>query len=224
MDASSPKKPFSEDEKDEDEDKEKDQKNDQRTKKKRRDEDDDENDDSDQEDDGNDGGDDFAFDPEEAEMESRKIDYDTEYVDPDTGERTISAQEIKRRKREERIREKRTSKKKSKKILKPQKAWFATREQEDERRAREDKMTLVELAMEAGEWKEEIDVMTENIYFININTNEMMTTVPRAVAAKKQIEFENSRKKRDFDIALQRINRLDMETKNRLLITGGRKK
>lgn len=221
MDASSPKKPFSEDE--EDEDKEEDQKNDQRskTKKKRRDEDGDEDDDSD---DGNDGDDDFAFDPEEAEMESRKIDYDTEYVDPDTGERTISAQEIKRRKREERIKEKRASKKKSKKILKPQKAWFATREQEDERRAREDKMTLVELAMEAGEWKEEIDVMTENIYFININTNEMMTTVPRAVAAKRQIEFENSRKKRDFDIALQRINRLDMETKNRLLITGGRKK
>lgn len=220
MDASSPKKPFSEDE--EDEDKEEDQKNDQRSKtKKRRDEDGDEDDDSD---DGNDGDDDFAFDPEEAEMESRKIDYDTEYVDPDTGERTISAQEIKRRKREERIKEKRASKKKSKKILKPQKAWFATREQEDERRAREDKMTLVELAMEAGEWKEEIDVMTENIYFININTNEMMTTVPRAVAAKRQIEFENSRKKRDFDIALQRINRLDMETKNRLLITGGRKK
>lgn len=157
-------------------------------------------------------------------MESRKIDYDTEYVDPDTGERTVSAQELKRRKREERIKEKRSIKRKSKKIMKPQKAWFATREQEDERRTREDRMSMVELAMEAAEWKEEIDVMTENIYFININTNEMMTTVPRAVAAKRQLEFENSRKKRDFDIAQRRINKLDMETKNRLLITGGRKK
>jgi hypothetical protein len=177
--------------------------------------------------------DDDDNDGEDGDMADARVDYDSEYIDPETGQKTVSAAEIKRREREERMKAKqdakrskgsRKSKKSSKKINKPKKAWFATKEQEEERKLREDKMTVVELAMEAVEWKEEIDVMTENIYFININTNEMMTTVPRAVQAKRQLEFENSRKKRDFDVAQRRIHRLELETRNRLLITGGRKK
>lgn len=197
------------------------------TKRKAGDHSDDDDDDGDDDSDGGDHDEDDGGDLPDA-----RIDYDSAYIDPETGQKTLSAAAIKRQEREERMARKskkkngssRKSKKSSKKINKPKKAWFANKEQEEERKAREDKMSVVELAMEAGEWKEEIDVLTENIYFININTNEMMTTVPRAVQAKRQLEFENSRKKRDFDVAQRRIQRLEMETRNRLLITGGRKK
>eukprot|EP01039_Chlorochromonas_danica_P008918 gene8917-9836_t len=110
---------------------------------------------------------------------------------------------------------------------KPPKAkapWYASAEQIAQRKAREDRMTMQELANEAPEWKECIDVMTENIYYLNVNTNEMMTTVPRAVQSKRQLEFENSKNKKAFDEARLRIATLEKVTKNRLLLTGGRKR
>ena len=85
-------------------------------------------------------------------------------------------------------------------------------------------MSKEELATEADEWKEIIDPMTDNIFYQNIITFEMMTNVPRAVAAKRQIEFDNSKNKKNFDEAQRRITKFELVTKNRLLITGGRKK
>jgi hypothetical protein len=102
--------------------------------------------------------------------------------------------------------------------------WYATLEETMARREREDKMSNAELALEAAEWKECVDIMTENIYYLNVLSNEMMTSVPRCVAAKRQLDFENSKNKRNYDEAQKRIQRFELTTKNRLLITGGRKK
>lgn len=107
---------------------------------------------------------------------------------------------------------------------KPEKPWFATKEQEMARREREEKMSTAELALEADDWKEMIDPMTENVYYLNIYTNEMLTTVPRAITAKKQLEFENSKNKKSYDDAKRRIDHLELVTKKRLLISGYRKK
>eukprot|EP01034_Spumella_vulgaris_P024182 gene24183-30498_t len=102
--------------------------------------------------------------------------------------------------------------------------WYATVEETMARREREDKMSNQELALEAVEWKECVDIMTENIYYLNVLSNEMMTTAPRSVVAKRQLEFENSKNKKNYDEAQRRIQRFELTTKNRLLITGGRKK
>jgi hypothetical protein len=111
--------------------------------------------------------------------------------------------------------------KKKKKFDKPQEPWYATAEQLDERAEREDKMSPQELALEADDWKECIDVMTENLYYQNVKTNELMSTVPRAVAAKRQLEFENSKNKKNYDDAQKRIQKMELMLKNRKMITGG---
>lgn len=115
-------------------------------------------------------------------------------------------------------------KKNKKKLEKPAEPWYATPEQLDARNEREDKMTPQELAAEADDWKECIDIMTENIYYQNVKTNELFSTVPRAVAAKRQLEFENSKNKKNYDEAQKRIQKLENILKNRKLITGGRHK
>ena len=114
--------------------------------------------------------------------------------------------------------------KKKKRLEKPIEPWYATAEQLDIRAEREDKMTNLELSLEADDWKECIDIMTENIYYQNIKTNELFSTVPRAVAAKRQIEFENSKNKKNYDEAQKRISKMEDMIKNRKLITGGKKK
>jgi len=113
---------------------------------------------------------------------------------------------------------------KKKKYEKPEHPWYATADQLDARAEREDKMSLLELSLEADDWKECIDIMTENTYYQNIKTNELFSTVPRAVAAKRQLEFENSKNKKNYDEAQKRIQKLEDMIKNRKLITGGHKK
>ena len=66
--------------------------------------------------------------------------------------------------------------------------------------------------------------MTENVFYLNDLTNEMVTYTPRAIHAKRQLEFEHSRNKKSFDDAQRRIQHLEAVTKNRLLISGYRKK
>lgn len=115
-------------------------------------------------------------------------------------------------------------KNKKNKLDKPAEPWYATADQLDARNEREDKMTPQELAAEADDWKECVDIMTENIYYQNVKTNELFSTVPRAVAAKRQLEFENSKNKKNYDEAQKRIQKLENILKNRKLITGGRHK
>lgn len=107
---------------------------------------------------------------------------------------------------------------------KPEKPWYASKEQEMARKSREDKMPLADLALEANDWKQEIDPMTENVYYLNEFTNEVMTTTPRAIHAKKQLQFENSKNKKSYDEAKKRIDYLELVTKKRMLISGYRKK
>ena len=114
--------------------------------------------------------------------------------------------------------------KKKKKGDKADKPWYANAEQEAERKDRESKLTPQELAAEAEDWKECIDPMTENTYWLNIHTNEMVTSLPAAISMKKQLDFEESKNKKSFDDAMKRIANLDNVTKNRLLLTGTRKR
>jgi hypothetical protein len=107
---------------------------------------------------------------------------------------------------------------------KPDRPWFASKEQQLERREREDRLSLPELAIEADDWRQQVDPITENTFYLNDMTNEMMTTTPRSIHAKRQLEFQNSRNKKSYDDAQKRIQHLDMVTKNRLLISGLRKK
>jgi len=142
--------------------------------------------------------------------------------------RRLAAEEKKKRK-EDGLQDSKKKKKKVNKMgkevfVKPARPWFADKQQEAERKAREDAMTKEELAAEAGDWEETIDIRTTNTIYVHKITNEMMTGLPRAVQAKRTIDFENSRKKKDYDEAIKRIQRLDMETGHRLLITGGRKR
>jgi hypothetical protein len=110
------------------------------------------------------------------------------------------------------------------KVNKPDRPWFASKEQQLERREREDRLPLPELALEADDWRQQVDPITENTFYLNDMTNEMMTTTPRSIHAKRQLEFQNSRNKKSYDDAQMRIQHLDMVTKNRLLISGLRKK
>jgi hypothetical protein len=117
--------------------------------------------------------------------------------------------------------EKKKSMEKKKRFEKPKEPWYASADQLDERADREDKMSPEELALEADDWKECIDIMTENIYYQNVKTNELFSTVPRAVAAKRQLEFEQSKNKKNYDEAQKRIQKMELMIKNRKLITGG---
>mmetsp|Transcript_19751 Transcript_19751/g.27140 ORF Transcript_19751/g.27140 Transcript_19751/m.27140 type:complete len:2215 (+) Transcript_19751:40-6684(+) len=100
--------------------------------------------------------------------------------------------------------------------------WTATVEEQIARKEREDAMSVADLALEASEWKEMLDPITEKIYYQHVLTWETMTSIPRAVAAKKQLDFENSKNKKNFDEAQKRIARLELVTKERMLIYGGR--
>ncbi|KAJ1425251.1 hypothetical protein B484DRAFT_451176 [Ochromonadaceae sp. CCMP2298] len=110
------------------------------------------------------------------------------------------------------------------KFVKPEIPWYANEEQNEAREAREEKMTPDELALEADDWKECVDIMTENIYFQNAKTNELMSSIPKAVSSKRAIEFNNSRNKKNYEEAQKRIQKMEDAIKHRTLITGGKRK
>lgn len=181
--------------------------------------------------DGGEGGDDMGFrseigdveDDEDGKPSGRKSPQKKQYGQKILSQEAIAKIEAKKAHREA-IEENRKRKAAKKAGLTLGEPWYATKEQEDERREREEKMTNAELALEAPHWKEMVDVMTENIYYQNILTNELMSAVPRAVAAARQMEFENSKNKQNYDAAQKRIANLELVTKNRLLIDLTRKK
>jgi len=109
-------------------------------------------------------------------------------------------------------------------IVMADKPWYATAEQVEARKKREDKMTPEQLAKEADVWKERIDPITENIFYQNMKTNEVMSSLPKALEAKRQLEFQNSKNKKYYDDAQKRILRLETMIHHRKLIAGGTKK
>jgi len=48
-------------------------------------------------------------------------------------------------------------------------------------------MDPADLALEASEWKEMMDPITEKVYYQHVLTCETMDSIPRAVAAKKKL-------------------------------------
>lgn len=109
-------------------------------------------------------------------------------------------------------------------IVMADKPWYATSEQVEARKKREDKMTPEQLAKEADVWTERIDPITENIFYLNIKTNEIMSSLPKALEAKRQLDFQNSKNKKYYDDAQKRISRLETMIHHRKLIAGGTKK
>ena len=51
---------------------------------------------------------------------------------------------------------------------------YAAKEQAQARKEREERMPLAELAAEADDWKQAVDPMTDNVYYLNDLTNEGM--------------------------------------------------
>jgi hypothetical protein len=109
-------------------------------------------------------------------------------------------------------------------IVMADKPWYATSEQVEARKKREDKMTPEQLAKEADVWKERIDPITENTFYLNIKTNEIMSSLPKSLEAKRQLDFQNSKNKKYYDDAQKRISRLETMIHHRKLIAGGTKK
>ena len=101
--------------------------------------------------------------------------------------------------------------------------WYANKEEVVERKGREDRMSREQLASEAHFWEEKVDPSTENIFYQHKETGELFASTPRAIRSKRELLFENSKNKKNYDAAQKRISRFELITEHRLLITGIRK-
>lgn len=146
---------------------------------------------------------------------SRKLSRTPEAVIDEGMEESSTTQQESRTKKEGRVKAA---------IIMADKPWYATSEQVEARKKREDKMTPEQLAKEADDWRERIDPITENIFYLNIKTNEIMSSLPKSLEAKRQLDFQNSKNKKYYDDAQKRISRLETMINHRKLIAGGTKK
>lgn len=118
--------------------------------------------------------------------------------------------------------EKRRQARELKRRMKNKKPWYATPEQEEQATIRESKLSLQELQIEALEWEEKVDFYTGNQYYFNTVTYEVRNSIPYPLKIKRQLDFENSKMKKNFDEAKQRVESLKYKLENRLLLTGKR--
>jgi hypothetical protein len=146
---------------------------------------------------------------------SRKLSRTPEAVIDEGMEESSTTQQESRTKKEGRVKAA---------IIMADKPWYATSEQVEARKKREDKMTPEQLAKEADVWRERIDPITENIFYLNIKTNEITSSLPKSLEAKRQLDFQNSKNKKYYDDAQKRISRLETMINHRKLIAGGTKK
>jgi hypothetical protein len=85
--------------------------------------------------------------------------------------------------------------------------WVATKEEAAARKEAEDKMTREELASHADEWSEHVDPMTENVYWVHDETNEMQMTMPASLRMRILITEEEEKNKKDMDDAIARMQK-----------------
>ena len=90
--------------------------------------------------------------------------------------------------------------------------WYGTKLELMVRNKREGEMDPQELALQADTWEENVDIMTENIYYIHKETREMLNEVPLALATKIRLE-EQEREARDRDNAIKSVTKQFLKKK-----------
>ena len=90
--------------------------------------------------------------------------------------------------------------------------WYATKLELMVRNKREEETDPKELALQANLWEENVDIMTENIYYIHKETREMLNEVPLALATKIRLE-EQEREARERDEAIKGVSKQFLKKK-----------
>jgi hypothetical protein len=83
--------------------------------------------------------------------------------------------------------------------------WVATKEEAEARRKLESAMTPEELASHADEWSEHIDPMTENIFWVHDETNEMSMDMPASIKTRNRLTEEKEKNEKMHRDALERM-------------------
>jgi hypothetical protein len=102
--------------------------------------------------------------------------------------------------------------------------WYAIREEVEDRRLREEKMTKEELSAEAHEYEECYDPLSEIVFYLHVETQEMLSDLPRQLKAYREIKEDNERNVRNYNEANARIKKIEDLKERRVLMGGGRKK
>ena len=71
--------------------------------------------------------------------------------------------------------------------------WIATKEEKEERAKLEAQMTPEELASHADEWSEHVDPMTENVFWVHDETNEMAMDMPASLKMRNKLHEEKEK-------------------------------
>ena len=93
--------------------------------------------------------------------------------------------------------------------------WYATKLEKEYTRIKESLLPREELAKQYHLWTEEVDIITENIFYRNKETNELSNELPGALKAKQDIEEEEAKTKALHDEAqkVAKVWRQKMESK-----------
>lgn len=90
----------------------------------------------------------------------------------------------------------------------PGEEWEANREEIAARDAREAKMNDKEMAEEAPQWEEMLDVLRNKPYWVHRETKEYMVNMPRAVRAAKDQKKKNDALRKQFAEQQKKLARL----------------
>jgi len=88
-----------------------------------------------------------------------------------------------------------------------EKPWVATKEQVKARQEAEALLTREDLAAKSVEWSEHVDPMTENVYWLHDETNEMSMSMPASLKMKIFLAEEAAKNKADMDEAMKRMQK-----------------
>ena len=85
--------------------------------------------------------------------------------------------------------------------------WIATKEEMEARIKLESAMTPEELASHADEWSEHVDPMTENVFWVHDETNEMSMSMPASIKTRNRLAEEKEQNERLHREALERMRK-----------------
>jgi len=85
--------------------------------------------------------------------------------------------------------------------------WVATKDEVKARQEAEALLTREELATKSVEWSEHVDPMTENVYWIHDETNEMSMSMPASLKMKIFLAKEAAKNEADMVEAMKRMQK-----------------
>ena len=85
--------------------------------------------------------------------------------------------------------------------------WIATKEEKEERTKLEAQMTPEELASHAEEWSEHVDPMTENVFWVHDETNEMSMDMPASLKMRNKLVEEKEKIEKLHRAAMEKMQR-----------------